>query len=139
MMTPEEATAKHAKNLKASLTEITAGVDRVTENPMEKAALKADNYVAGITKAVQDGKWQRGLRRVSLDQWKNAMKTKGIPRISAGIDQAKDKMTSFYKEVFPHIENLQTQIAGMPDNTLDDSINRMITFTRGMANFKRSK
>lgn len=136
-LTPEQFQEKHARNLKASTTDITRGVEAVTVAPTLKAAEATDKMRAGILASIDSGKWARRLKSVSLEEWKSKMLTKGVPRISAGIDEAKDKVIEFASELLPHIDSVQAKIKNMPNVTLDDNINRMVAFTRGMADFKR--
>ncbi len=137
-LTPQEYTEKHARRLKASTPDIARGIDRVSENPCEKAAAKQDKMLQNLTAAVTNGKWAAGLKRVSLEDWKKKARDVGVNRIAAGIDAAKDKVTAFAEQLLPHIDREREKLANMPDLTLDDSINRMTSFIRGMANFKRS-
>lgn len=138
-LTPTEFQEKHARRLKASVEDVRRGIDRVTESPTEKAIAKQDKMVTNLTAAVASGKWAAGLKRVSLEEWKRKARDIGVNRIAAGIDGAKDKVTSFAEELLPHIDRQQAKIKAMPDVTLDDNINRMTTFIRGMAEFKRTK
>ncbi|GAI13441.1 unnamed protein product, partial [marine sediment metagenome] len=84
------------------------------------------------------GKWAAGLKRVSLEDWKKNTRDIGVNRIAAGIDGAKVKVVAFAEQLLPHIDREQAKIKAMPDVTLDDNINRMTSFIRGMANFKRT-
>ena len=136
-ITPQEYQEKHARNLKASIPDVRRGVERVTESPTEKAAAQADKYLLGIQEAVTSGKWQAGLRRVSLQEWKSKMIDKGIVRISTGIDAASAKVVSFASELLPFEANLQAQIETMPDMTLEDSIARATAWMRGMTAFRQ--
>ena len=138
-LTAKQAQEKHNRRLKASLEDIRLGIDRVTENPCEKAAAKSDKMLAGITRAVQSGKWSDNLKAVPLSEWKDKFKTKGVPRISAGIDAAAAKTEAFFSQLFPHIDTLQAKIKTMPDLTIDDSIERMNAFCRGMSTFRFKK
>jgi len=137
-LTSTEFQEKHARRLKASVEDVRRGIDRVTENPCEKAALKADKMLANITTAVTTGKWAAGLKRVPLEEWKRKTRDIGVNRIAAGIDGAKDKVIAFAEQLLPHIDREQAKIQAMPDVTLDDNINRMTQFCRGMAAFKRT-
>lgn len=128
---------KHARRLKASTEDIRRGIDRVTENPCEKAAAKQDKMLTNLTNSVNSGKWAAGLKRVSLQQWQAKARDIGVNRIAAGIDGAKDKMVAFAEALLPHIDRQQEKIKAMPDVTLDDNINKMVAFCRGMAEFKR--
>lgn len=137
-LTPQEFQEKHARRLKASTEDIRRGIDRVTESPTEKAAAKQDKMLTNLTAAVTSGKWAAGLKRVSLDDWKKAARDIGVNRIAAGIDGAKEKVISFAEQLLPYIDRQRDKIKTMPDVTLDDNINRMTTFIRGMSEFKRT-
>jgi len=138
-LTAVEFQEKHARRLKASTEDIRRGIDRVTENPCEKAAAKQEKMLANLTKAVHDGKYAAGLKRVSLEMWKSKARDVGVNRISAGIDAAKDKTIAFAEELLPAIDRAKAKLASMPDVTLEDNIGRMTSFIRDMSNFKRTK
>lgn len=137
-LTPAEFQEKHARRLKAAVEDVRKGIDRVTENPCEKAVAKQDKMLTNLTAAVTGGKWAAGLKRVSLEDWKKKARDIGVNRIAAGIDGAKEKVVAFAEQLLPHIDRQQAKIKAMPDVTLDDNINRMTTFVRGMAEFKRT-
>ena len=137
-LTAVEFQEKHARRLKAAVEDVRKGIDRVTENPCEKAAAKQDKMLTNLTAAVSAGKWAAGLKRVSLEDWKSKARDIGVNRIAAGIDGAKTKVIAFAEQLLPHIDREKAKIAAMPDVTLDDNINRMTSFVRGMANFKRT-
>jgi len=137
-LTASQFQEKHARRLKAAVEDVRQGIDRVTENPCEKAAAKQDKMLSNLTASVQQGKWAAGLKRVSLEDWKRKARDIGVNRIAAGIDGAKDKVVAFAEVLLPHIDRQKEKIKAMPDVTLDDNINRMTTFIRGMADFKRT-
>lgn len=138
-VTAEEYQEKHARRLKGAGEDIRRGVEHVTVSPTLKAAAKKDKMRTNIMKALDDGKWEAGLKRVTLEDWKGAMLTKGVGRISEGIDGAKDKVIAFASELLPYIDGQVATVKKLPDITLEDNINRMSTFVRGMAKFKRTK
>lgn len=137
-MTSQEFADKWQRRLQAAAPDIQRGIQRVDTSPTEQAATKQDKMLANVTAAVQSGKWAAGLRRVTLGDWKKATIEKGLPRISAGVATAGPKMADFASQLLPFQDTLKSQIASMPDLTLEDSINRMNTFIRGMSKFKRS-
>jgi len=137
-LTATEFQEKHARRLKGAVEDVRRGIDRVTENPCEKAAAKQDKMLTNLTAAVQSGKWAAGLKRVPLETWKKQARDVGVNRIAAGIDAAKAKVVAFAEVLLPHIDRGQDKIKAMPDVTLDDNINRMTTFVRHMADMKRS-
>ena len=134
-----EVTEKHARRLKGSIEDMRAGIARVTDSPTAAAAAKQDKMKAKINAAIDSGKWAAGLRSVSLEEWKDKVTTKGLPRVAAGIDAAAPKVEKFYSQLLPHIDTVRGQVTKMPDLTLEDSINRMSTFVRGMAKFSFKK
>ena len=129
---------KHARNLKASVPDIRRGIERVTESPMEKAVAQKDKMRANLMAALDDGKWERGLGRVSLAEWKTKFLNKGVAAIAAGVDASSSKIEKFAGELLSHEASLQAEVDRMPNQTLEDSIGRMTAWTRGMATFKRS-
>ena len=138
-LTPQEFQEKHARRLSGAVEDVKKGIARVTTNPCEQAAAKADKMLAGITAAVTEGRWAAGLRRISLEQWKDKATNIGAGRIATGIAGAKDKVIAFAEQLLPHIDAGIAKIKGMSDLSLEDNINRMVTFTRHMASFKRTK
>jgi len=136
-LTPAQFREKHARRLKQAVPDIEAGINAVTESPMLKAVAKKEKMKANLVKSVDSGKWERGLKAVSLEQWKENAINKGVGRIAAGIDGAAAKVENFAAQLLPHIDKLQAEVKKMPDTTLEDSINRMTTFVRGMAKFEK--
>jgi len=135
---PSEGAEKWARRTKAATIDVAAGVDRVSEAPTAKAAAKIDKMLANFMEAVSSGKVARGLNRVTLQEWKDAMKTVGVGRIASGVDgKGTAKMESFAREFYPFLERVQSEIDAMPDTTLEDSINRAVTNMRRLHEFKR--
>jgi len=136
-LTPQEAATKLVQNAKQAAPLIAAQVAKVTISPTAQAAQKIDKMSQKFNEAVASGKVKRGMERVSVDEWKAAMTTKGIPRIAAGLDQAKPKIEKFFGEFLPFLDTVQAKVKAMPDTTLEDSINRMTTNVREIAKFRR--
>lgn len=136
-ITPEEFQEKHARRLKASLEDIRAGVEKVTEAPGKKAAAKVDKMRARLIAKIDDGTWAKNVAKVSLEDWKTKMSEKGIGRIPDGIDGAKEKVVNFAGQLLPYIDEGLAKVEKLPDLTLEDSINRMTTMVRHMAKFKK--
>ena len=116
-LSAKEVTEKHARRLKGAVEDMRVGIEKVTSSPTAAAAAKQDKMRAKIVASIDSGKWAAGLRAVSLEEWK-------------------DKI---YTQLLPHIDRVQGDVKKMPDLTLEDSINRMSTFVRGMAKFSFKK
>lgn len=138
-LTAIEFQEKHARRLSAAVEDVRKGIDKVTVNPCEQAAAKQDKMLTNLTASITDGRWAAGLKRVSLEDWKKKAKDVGVGRISSGITAAKEKVIAFAEQLLPHIDAGVAKIKGMSDISLEDNINRMTTFIRHMAGFKRVK
>lgn len=138
-VTATEFAEKWAKRLKAATAEMAAGADKVTEAPSQKAIAKQEKLLANLIKAIEDGIWAGQLGKVTLSDWKKAFKEKGVPRVSKGVDESAPKMREFGNWLLSRVEAGKGKIEGMPDLTLDDKINRMVTFIRHMAEEKYKK
>jgi len=136
-LTAAQAREKHARNLKASVPDITIGVDAVTEAPGKKAAAAQAKMKANLVASIDDGTWAQRVGAVTLEEWKTAMKDKGIGRIASGIDGAAAKTEDFFNQLFSYQDSIKPEIDRMPDLTLEDSINRMTTWVRKMAQFSK--
>lgn len=135
--TPAEAREKWARNLKSSVPDIQAGVNRVTEAPGKRAAAKADKMLANLTEKVRDGTWAARVGGITLEEWKEATLSKGIGRIAAGVDGSSAKVEDFFGQLFAYQDGISAKLKNMPDLTLEDSINRMTTWVRDMAKFSK--
>lgn len=132
-----EVAQKWARNLGQATESIKNGVNRVTVAPQQQAAAAQDKYVAGVQAAVQSGKWQRGLQRSTLSDWKNGMLNKGMSRIASGATAAVPKMQSFMTQFLPFLDGVTQQVKAMPSTTLQDRINRAVAQMQGTAQFQR--
>jgi hypothetical protein len=136
-ITPDEFVAKHATRLKASVDDIRKGLEKVTEAPTLKAAAKKDKMKMRINEAIDTGKWETNLKKVGLDEWKNKAINVGVGRIASGIDAASAKVKDFASQLLSYESSLKDKIDKMPDTTLEDRINRMTTWVREMAKFRK--
>ena len=137
-VTPEEGARKLIDRARAAAPHIAEQVRKVTVAPTEAAAQKIDKMRTNVIKAIDDGKVERGLRRVSLSDWQSAMINKGVPRITQGLEQAETKIVEFNREFYPHLERVQAEVDAMPDTTLEDNIARAVHNIRRNAEFTRS-
>lgn len=136
-VTAVELAEKWNRRIKGAGEDIRRGVDKVTENPAVKAVAAKAKMLSRLTEAVTSGKWERGLNRVTLADWKAAMTELGIGRIPAGADRAIPKVREFAGELIAHENAGLNVIDAMPDVTLEDSIQRMTSWIRHMSEFTR--
>lgn len=137
-VTPQQFAEKWARRTGQATQDYIAGVRGVREAPGQQAAEKADKLLAGVTRSINDGKWQARVSAVTLQSWQDAAVNKGAQRIAAGVQGAQNKMTRFATEVLPYLDNVVAEVKNMPDMTLEDRINRSSEFQRLMSQFRRS-
>jgi len=133
---PLKSAAKWQRNTKAATADMAEGVDRVEVSPGVLAARKVDKMRANFNAAIDSGKTAERLAAVGLDEWKNAMKTKGVQRVSAGVDGALSKVGEFHVQLDSHQATISNKLAKMPDVTLEDGIARATEQMRSMAEFR---
>jgi hypothetical protein len=131
---PADVATKWAQNLGNAGTSITQGVNAVTVAPGQAAAAQKQVWVQNVTSAAE--KWATNVAKISAPDWKNAMLTKGIPRISTGAQAAQPKMEAFMRQLLPYIEN---QVQSLPPRgNLAANKARLLQFIDGMASFQKS-
>jgi hypothetical protein len=130
--TPEEYMEKWGRRLKGAGQDIRAGVERTTVAPGIAAAQASDKMLAGITEALNSGKWQRAVAGVSLQDWKEATVNKGINRIAAGVDASMSKNRVKVEKLLSDVDSSVSEIARMPSTTFQDRIQRMVSFSEAM-------
>ena len=137
-VTPNEFAEKWARRLSGATEDIRRGVEKVSEAPSKKAVQKKEKMIARWTEAVQSGKWENALQKVSLEEWRAKLINKGLARIAQGVTDAQGKVEDFAAQLLPYIDNVKKKIETMPDRTLEDRINRAVAFMREMAKFKKA-
>lgn len=137
-MTAQEIAQNWANKLGASGDKIKAGVAKVTESPMAKAAARQDAWVAGVQRAREQGTYAAALNRVPLQAWKDAMINKGVNRIGSGATAAIPKFAAFMGPFMQHIQAGLNTLASQPRGDLSQNIGRMVTMVQHLATFKQS-
>lgn len=138
-VTPQQAAEKWQRKLSAAGTDIANGVQRVTEAPTAAAARNVQGYINGVNEAVQSGKWQAGLQRVTLQQWQSQMTNVGIPRIASGATAAVPKFQAFMTDFLPYEDQGVAQVRAMPNASLEDGIARANAMIRWNAGYRRGR
>lgn len=124
-LSPGELSEKWNKRMKSSISDIQKGIDGVTENPAEKAIAAKDRMLAGITAAVNDGRWEKGLQKVNLSDWKAKTKQKVAERLAGGVDASMSKRRDFDQWLSNTLNGILPQVAAKEKMTLEDGIERV--------------
>lgn len=132
-LSPVDISEKWARRTKGAVSDIQAGIDRVTESPAQKAIAKKDKMKANLLKSLDDGTWEKRLGEVSLEDWKSKTRAKVAERLAGGVDGAAAKRQKFDTHLVNTINEILPKIDSMPDMTLEDSVNRVRTFMDHMS------
>jgi len=138
-VSPEKFVEKWKNNLSAASSYIRDGVSAVKESPTHQAARAEDRWFTNLTAAKNSGKWRAGLESVSLDYWKDRMSTVGVSRIQEGVTKADVVMQDFASKLLEKVGTLQKTIEGMPNKTIEDSVQRAATWIREMNKWSYTK
>lgn len=136
-ISPADAAKAWVDGLSAAGTKMQRGVDNLTVSPTESAAKMKTKMLTNLTAAVNNGKWEAGLRSVTLDQWRTNYKNKGIPRIASGAQQSQDKMANFMSQLLPYQDAALAALASLPNNNKADAKNRMNAWFDKMSAFQK--
>lgn len=135
---PQEFAKKWSQRTTQAIPEFQAGVMRVTVAPGIKASERADAYLMGVQKAVSERKWQDNVAAVPLNEWQQKTAQLGGQRIGSGVAAAETKMQAFGNALLPFQETLKSNLDSQtPRGDLEQNINRMTSWVRGMSQFKK--
>ncbi len=137
-LTPEQAASKLISRGTAAVTDFVNGVKNVQVSPTEEAAKNVQKAKTKYMEAVDSGKMERGLRRITKEAWIAVTAQKGQERMATGLAAAKPKMVSFFTQFLPYADQVSKEVAAMPSTSLEDNINRMTTAVRRLAQFQRT-
>ena len=127
-----EYAEKWGRRTKVATEDYRKGVERVSQAPGEKAAAQAALFAQKVAEAVASGKWQRSVAGVSLQDWKTAALQKGAGRIAAGVDGASKKQVAMAEKLLANVDRAVAAANQTPRGSIEDNINRMVTFARTM-------
>jgi hypothetical protein len=119
-----QGTDKWVSRMQASGTQIQNGVNAVTQAPGLRAAQQVNVWLAKIQASAQ--KWAKNVAAVSLADWQNAMITRGIPNINAGVTAKQQNYANFAAKFYPYLATGVAKVKAMPKATLQDGINRAV-------------
>ena len=135
-LTTQQVVDRWAARGAASGDTVTRGVNAVTDSPTEKAAQAKQRWIDGVNRAAQSGRYEQGLRRVTLQEWRDAMIKKGVPNMVNGYTNGKAKFQRFMETFLPYVREGAARVRAMPKGTIDQSIARAAEMIRHNARFR---
>lgn len=134
---PQSVADKWATNLGNARKAITEGVEGVTVSPGAKAAAQQDYWMSQL-QASQE-KWAAAVGKMSLQDWKTSMTSKGIDRIAAGAKVAIPKMAKYMQEALPVIAGIQKELESVPRGSFEQNKQRALLVMDRMKAFGDSR
>lgn len=134
MLSADQVAAKWAQNTGSATQAYTDGVNAVTVAPGQAAARAVELWATNV--AASKNKYAANSSKVTLQDWQAAAVNKGAARLASGVQAAQPKMQAAMQKLLPYI---QQQVNALPQRgSLDQNINRMTAFVRGMAKYNQS-
>lgn len=137
MLNAQQVADKWANSMQRAPDAYRTGVQAVTDSPTARAAAAADRMLQGVQRSIDDGTFQRGCQRVSLQQWQGDCINKGASRLATGALAAKPKVQAAMADLLPYIQSGVQQLP--PRGSVQDNINRAVAMMTHMANYRRMR
>lgn len=122
---------KWGRRLNAAGPDIQTGVKAVQTAPGAKAAQAKSLWLQKVQEAAD--LWAKQVGSVSLSDWQDAMLNKGIGRIAAGVTAAQSKKTTQITNLLTAVDNAAAAAHALPRGTLEQNIQRAVTFMQHMS------
>lgn len=126
MIDPNAAAQAWVNGMQSAGAKITAGVNAVTVPPGQAAARQAAVWASNT--AAAQAKYAKNVAAVSLEEWKQAVLTKGVNRVGTGAAAAQNKMANAMTQILPQIANIVSSLP--PRGDLGANINRMVDYAQ---------
>ncbi len=125
LLTAAQIQAKWLANYQGSSTAMTNGSNAVTTSPGQLAAAQAALWIQRIQ--ASQAKWQKNVAAVTVEQWRSAYQTLGIPNGQAGATAKQGKYGTFIQAYLTFLPGAVAQVKAMPKGTLQAGIARATT------------
>lgn len=132
------ATDRWRSSASTAQARYTEGVQQTTKDPTQLAVNQQGKLVQNFNAAVQSGRWARGLQRVGKAGWQSSTLAKAN-NYATGINASADKYQAAIGPVLQAEAQLQSQIAAMPNTTIQDSIARMTAWATGLHQWAQNR
>jgi len=136
---PARALEKWKARMAASAAEAKEGVNAVTTAPAQQAIQAKDKYIANVNRAFNEGRYESGLNGVTLQDWQQAMLTKGIPNMAAGAQKISPRAQRNLQDVIAFAQQVSQQIQSMPNVTEQDADARMLANVAAMRQYRAQR
>lgn len=122
---PNGAASNWSSRTGASQQRYKDGIQATTDNPMEKAAAKADTWFQRVQEAHANNRFANSLSGRNINDWKQPAMDKGATNYVTGATAGKAKYAAFAADYFPVLAQNVAAVKAMPNATKGDRQARM--------------
>ena len=137
MLTAQQISQKWLTNFGNATTAMTDGVNSVQTAPGQLAAAQATLWLQRLQQSQQ--KWINRVSAVSLQDWKSAMISLGIPRAQQGASAKQARYTTFITDYMNFLSSAVPTVRAMPKGSLSASIARASAMITASYNWGQSR
>lgn len=107
---------QQAMSAPATAQKYSAGIDRVTQSPMEQAASAAamQLYLQRVQDAVTSGRRERALRNADFNVWKTQAKGVGAAGLARGAQKGQGKVQAHFQKWAPIYQQASDAAQSLP-------------------------
>lgn len=116
---------KWQQRTSAAAQDYVDGARNTTKDPTALAVAAGQRYIQQVTDAFNTGRWARGLQRAGKAGWLAGIESKGSSNFQSGVAAATDKAMTAFTRLLAYEQNVQNQVAAMPNITAADRKARM--------------
>lgn len=115
----DQVSAKWRQRASAATDEYREGIENPRRSWEDTTAAAVQNYQDGVTQAIADGRFVRGVRDAGNIKWERNALEKGVPRFSQGISAGVEDFERGISEVLDVISRVDLPprgVRGSPEN-----------------------
>jgi hypothetical protein len=133
-LTPQAGAQKWSTRTQAAQQDYVDGINNTTKDPAALAIAAGQRYIQRVQESFNNGKWANGLRRAA-STWKSVTAAKA-GNFATGVAASEQKVTAAFTALYAYEDNLEGQIATMPNVTPADRKARMNRWFDGMSGYQ---
>lgn len=139
MANPQRALDKWKRNAAANAQSMKDGVADVQVSPGERAIAAKDKYIRRVNESFNDGSYEAGLRSFSLQDWKQAMQTKGVQNMQNGVNNISARSLANMTAALNQANAIKAATADMPNNSEADALAKVQKAMSMWKDFKKNR
>ena len=130
---PAQAAQNWVNKMGQSQQKYKDGVLNCPVNPCAEAARQESKWAANVAQAAAEGRFSKGLNKVSKEQWSSRTASVGAARLLSGAQGSQQKFANFHNQLKGYIESAKSAISSMPHNNSSDGIARVSKYLEVIA------